>query len=136
MLRETSPLQRRDGIRAAGELEAEDRHAEFVMVAPVFRTQFHECFVGNPQSFAERSQVLIDQVGAKAVVTGGHRRVRGERHFAGYNGHGLIEADAFVRHACANCFQHRETAVSLIHVIHAGSDATWPEGAHAADSQQ
>ena len=50
---------------------------------------------------------------------GGHRRVRGENHFARTRRHGLIEADAFVLHAAANRFQHRESAVAFVHVIDA-----------------
>ena len=39
----------------------------------IFAAELHELIVGKAQLFAERSEVLFDQVGAEAVVARGNR---------------------------------------------------------------
>ena len=63
----------------------------FVLVVRILASQRHQAFVRKAQRFAQRPQMLFDQIRIEAVVTGRHGRVRGEDHFARNARHGLIE---------------------------------------------
>ena len=65
-------------------------------IAGILPSQLHQPFLGDAQSVAQRTQMLLHQLGVKAVVAGGHGGVRGENHFAGNPADGLIEADALL----------------------------------------
>ena len=60
----------------------------------------------------------------------------GEDHFARDAGHGFVKAQAFILHAVANRFQHRESAVPFVQMKNAGRDAHGFQRAEAADAQQ
>ena len=80
--------------------------------------------------------MLFDKIGAETVVTCGHRRVRGENHFARDSGTACMEADAFFLHAHANRLQHSESAVAFVQMQNAGRDAHGLQSAQAAHAQQ
>ncbi len=53
-----------------------------LMSRRIFAPKAHQVFVRNAQLFAQRPQVLLNQIGIETIVTRRHRRVRGEDHFA------------------------------------------------------
>ena len=73
----------------------------------------------NPQLIAQRAQVLLDQVGAEAVVTGGYGRMRGEDDFAGHLAGGGVEVHTFFLHSVANGLEDYKAAVTFIEMKHA-----------------
>ena len=110
-------MQGRNGIGAPRKLQAQHGHAElFEIVVRIHASQRHELFVRKTHRLAQRSKVFLDQVGAEPVVTGGHRRVRREHHFARNARHGLVEIQPFLLHAAANRLEHGEPAVPFVQV--------------------
>ena len=107
-----------------------------LLIAGILPAQLHQLFLGDAQSVAHGSQMLLHQLGVKAVVAGGHGGMSGENRFAGNAADGMIEADALALHAVTDRFQHSEPAVAFVQVQNAGRDAHGPEGAEAADAQQ
>ena len=76
-------VQRADRVHAPRQLQAQHRHAEgLAVVRGMLAAEAHQVLVRDAQLLAQRAQVLFDQVGAEAVVAGGHRRVRGKDHLA------------------------------------------------------
>ncbi len=130
-------MQRRNGIGTAGKQEPENGHAErFMMVIGMLAAKAHQPFVRNAQLFAQRAQVLLNQIGMEPVVTRRHRGVGGEDHFPGNLMGGGVEVQAFFLHAIANRLQHGEPAVAFVEVENAGRNAHGLEGAKTADPEQ
>ncbi len=112
-------------------------HAEiFVIVACIFAAEFHEPRMGQPEFFAQRPEMLLDEIGAKAIMTGRYRGMRGEDNFARHARGSLLEAHPFFFHAAANCFEHGKSTVPLVEVQHARSNAHRAQRAHAANAEQ
>ncbi len=110
-------MQSGNGVGAAGQPQPQDGHAEvFIVIAGILAAQFHELFLGDTQSVAHGTQMLLHQLGVKAVVAGGHRGVSGENRFARNPADRMIEADALALHAVTNRFQHSESAVAFVQV--------------------
>ena len=82
--RETSPCSAETALARARKLQAQHRHAELFVPDcrdsrdPAPSARRARC----PSCVAQRSEVLFDQIGVEAVVTGRHRRVRGEDDLA------------------------------------------------------
>src|SRR5208282_2287248 len=68
-------VQRRNCIGAPREPQAEHGHAEAFVAFRVLASQRHETLTGKTEGLAHRSEVLFDQVGVEAIVTGGHGSV-------------------------------------------------------------
>ena len=96
----------------------------------------HQPLPRNAQLVAQRAQVFLDQIGRKAIVPGGHRRVGGEDHFPGDLVGSGVEVQAFFLHAVTHRLQHREPAVPLVEVKDAWSNAHGLQCAKAADAQE
>ena len=62
--------------------------------------------------------------------------MRVEYDFASDSRRGLVEVDALIHHARPDSFEHRKTAVTLIHVEHAGGDGHRAQGAYATHTEQ
>ncbi len=76
-------MQRRDGVGAARELEAQHGHAEgFVVVGWLHAAKAHQIIVRDAELVAQGSEMLFDEIGTEAVVAGGHGCVRGEDDLA------------------------------------------------------
>ena len=130
-------VQRRDGVGAARELQAEDGHAErFLVVGGIDAAEAHEILVSNAELLAQRPEVLLDQVRREAVVAGGHGRVGGEDDLAGNLHRGGFEVDALFLHTVADGLEDGEAAVAFVEVEHAGRDAHRLDGAETADTEQ
>jgi hypothetical protein len=130
-------VQRADGIHAPRQLQAQHRHAKILLaVGGIFAAKAHQILVRNAQRIAQRPQVLLDQVGAEAVVSRRHRRVRGKDHLARNLAGSGVEVQAVILHAAANGLEDRESAVALVQVQNARRDAHGFKRAIAAHSQQ
>ena len=130
------PVQLAHRVGPPRHLEADDGHRErLLIVLRLDAPQAHELLVADAELIAQRAQMLFDQAAVKAVVTGGHRRVRGEDGLAGDFAQGVVEPHAVVVHPLANHFQRAERAVPFVEVIDAGRDAQGPQRLHAADAQ-
>ncbi len=130
-------MQRGDSVGAAGELEAEDGHAEgLLVVGGMFAAEGEEFFLRDAELFAQRSEVFFDECGTEAIVACGDGGVGGEDDFAGDAAGGLIEVDAFFDHAVANGFEDCEAAVSFVEVKDSGRDAEGFEGAETTDAEE
>ena len=130
-------VQRANRIHAPRQLQAQHRHAEgLAVVRGMLAAKAHQVFVRDAQLLAQRPQVLLDQVGAEAVVTRGHRRVRGKDHLARNLPRGRVEIQAFLFHASANRLEDREAAVAFVQVQNAGRNAHGLERAKTAHAQQ
>ena len=117
-------MQRRNCIGAPRKLQPQHSHAElFPIVGGIFAAEAHKVLLRDAQLIAQRSQVLLDEVGIEPVVAGGHRRMRGKDYFAGNLAGGMVEVQALFFHAIANGLKDREAAVSLVQVENAGRDA-------------
>ena len=95
-----------------------------------------QTFLGKPQRFAKRPDVLLNQSGIEAVVPRGHRSVRGEHNFAGDSRNGGVKRDAFILHPHADRFQHGERAVAFVQMKHARRNPQGFQGAQSAHAQQ
>ncbi len=86
-------VQSADGVGPARELEAEDGHAErFVFVLRFDAAEAHQLVVRDAELVAQRAKMLFDQgPPSKAVVAGGHGRVRGEDGVMGDFAQGFVE---------------------------------------------
>ncbi len=93
------------------------------------------CCKRDAELIAQRAQVLFDQAAVEAVVSGRHRRVRGEDRVLGDFAQGVVEAQAVVVHPLANRFERGERAVPFVQVIDARRDAQRPQRSHAADAE-
>ncbi len=95
----------------------------------------HQLIERDAESIAGRAQVFFDEAAVEAVVTGRHRRVRGEarvlRHFAKR----FVERHAIVFHHLTNDFERSERTVTFVQVIHARRDAERLERLDAADAK-
>jgi hypothetical protein len=80
--------------------------------------------------------MLFDQIGVKAIVAGGHRRMSRKNNFTRDPRYGAFKADAFVFHPHANRIQHGKSAVTFIQVKHSGLDSELSERAQASHSEQ
>ena len=80
--------------------------------------------------------MFLDQLDVESIVSGGHRRVRGENHFARNTGSAALEVHTFFLHAAANRFEHGEPAVAFVQMQHAGRDAHRLQSAESADAEQ
>ena len=77
-------MQLADGVRPPRHLQTHNRHAErLLIVLRLHAAQPHELVVRNAELLAQRAQVLVDQPRVEAVVTGRHRRMRGEHRVLG-----------------------------------------------------
>ena len=127
------PVQAAHGVGAPRELQSQHGHTEsLVFVLRLDAAQPHQLFGGDSQLVAERPKVLFDQVAIKAVVAGGHGRVRGEGGVLRHVAQGDVEAHAVVFHPRTDGFQRSETTMPFVEMIHAGRDAQRPQGADAA----
>src|SRR5262249_46304767 len=96
----------------------------------------HELLVTDAKTFTEWSQVLFDQFGREAIVSGRHRSVGGEHNLLNNAADGLVWADTFARHAMPNQLEYRKCAVPLVQMNYAGPHTHRCGGAHAADAKE
>ena len=106
------------------------------MVGGVFAAKAHQRIVRNPKLLTQTSQVLFNQIGVEAIVTGRHRSVGGEDHFPRNEAGGSGEVEAFFAHAIADCLEHCEAAVSLVEMEHSRGDAHCLECAKTAYTEK
>ena len=119
------------------ELERQHRHAErLAAVRRVDAAEPHEALVVEPERFAQRTEVLVDERRREAVVAGRHRRVRREDDLRRDAADRLPRVDAFGGHPLAHELERGERAVALVQVQDAGRDAQRRQRAHAADAEQ
>ncbi len=118
-------------------LEREDRHAErLVAIRRVDAAEAHESLAIDPERFAQRPEVLVDERGSEAVVAGRHRRVGREDDLRRHTPQRFPRVDAFDDHALADELERGERAVALVEMEHARRDAERRERADAADAEQ
>ena len=106
------------------------------MIRGVDPAQRHQVVVLDAQRLAERSQMLLDEIRMKPIVTGGHRRVGGEDDLRGDPPQRLPGVDAFALHAMAHQLEGGERAVPFVEMRDARRDAHRDQRAHAADAEQ
>ena len=102
----------------------------------MFPAQPHETLVRQTKRIAQRPEVLFDESYVEPVMARRHWCVSCECNFARDVGKGLVEVHAFLLHAGANGFEHREPAVAFVQVQNAGRDSHGFERAKTADAQQ
>ena len=107
-----------------------------LMVGGMLAAKAHQVLVRDAQLLAQGPEVLFDQIGAEAIMAGGHRRMRGEDDFARNLLRGSVEVQAFFFHAVADGLEDREAAVAFVQMQNAGRDAHGLERAKAADAEQ
>ena len=130
-------VQRRHGVGAVAGSQGQHRHAErLVAVVRVDAAEAHELVAIEAERFAQRSEVLVDEPRAEAVVPGRHRRVRREHDLCGDAAERFPDVDALDDHPLPHELERREGAVALVEVQHAGRDAQGGKRAHAADAEQ
>ena len=131
------PVQRGNGIGAAGDLQAQHGHAEiFIRIGGIFPPNLHQAVERQPQTIAQRAQVLFHQPGVESIVARRHGSVGGENHFPVNERRGLFKVQALVLHAGADGLQHGKGAVPLIQVKNPGSDPHGLQGPNAPHPQQ
>ncbi len=92
MARETSPcseetaLARRESLRPSTVMQKRSS------LVGILASQGHEILLGKTERLAQRSEVLLDQIGIEAIMAGGHGSVGSEDHFARNLRHGRVEA--------------------------------------------
>ena len=129
-------VQSADGVGAARELEADDRHAErFVFVLRFDAAEAHELCGRDAELVAKRAEMFFDEVRGEPVVAGGHGRVGGEDGVMGDFAEGFVEREAVVGHALANDFERGEGAVAFVQVVDARHDAERAKRFDAADAE-
>ena len=107
-------VQRAHRIGPPRKLQADHRHAEqFVLVLRFDAAEAHQLLVRDAQLLTQRAQVLFDQLAFEAVVTRGHRRVRGEHRVLRHVAQRIVERQAVVAHPFADDFQRRERSCDL-----------------------
>ena len=122
--RETSPCSAETALaRRATRKPSTVMQKSSSLIAGILAAHVHQPIVRQAKPFAQRSEMLFDQVAVEAIVPGGHRRVRGENDFARNARHRCVEAQTFFLHAIVNRFEHDESAVPFVQVQHAGRDA-------------
>ena len=130
-------VQGADAVGVARELEGQHGHAErLVPVADVHPAQPHEVLVREVQPFADLAEVLLDQTGGKAIVTGGDRRVRGEDGHPRHLPHHLAEGKRGRFHHGPDHLDRGERAMPLVEMEHRGIDVQRVQGADAAHPQE
>src|SRR5690348_1965753 len=80
--------------------------------------------------------MFLDESGVEAIVPRRDRSMRRKYDLAGNLSGGVIEADAFIFHSAANCFEDGEPAVAFVHVVDARRDAHGAECANSPNSEQ
>src|ERR1700727_1806413 len=76
-------VERRNGIGAAGKQEPNHGHAErLVLIGRILAAKAHQSFEANAKLITQWPEVLLNQIGRKAVVTRGARRGGGKEHLA------------------------------------------------------
>ena len=121
----------------ARELQPQNRHAERLLkIGRLLAPKAHEVLLRESQFFAQRPQMLLDQIGVEAVVTRRHRRVRRKDHLARNLARRGIKVDAFFLHTAAHRLEDGEAAVTLIQMQDSGSDAHRLQSAESANAQQ
>src|SRR5271168_467412 len=130
-------VQGRDRVGSAGELEAEHGHTElFGVVGWIDAAEGEELVLREAELLAQGAEVLLDELGAEAVVAGGDWGVGGEDDLAGDLAGGLVEGEAFFDHAIANGLEDCEAAVAFVEVKDSGGDSHGSESAEAADAEE
>ena len=130
-------VQRRDAVGVAGHLERQHRHAErLAVVVGADAAEAQEVGLRQPQRAAQRLQVIVDQLGREAVMTGVDRRVGGEHRAL----RDLLRAGAEVGpgllHQEAGVLQGGEGAVPLVEVQAPPVDAGRAQRADAAHAEE
>ncbi len=84
------------------------------MVAWILPAHRHQAVVGQADGVSQRPQVLFDETGVEAIVSGGYRCMCSENNLARNPRDGLLETSAFILHAHSNRFQHGKCAVAFV----------------------
>src|SRR5208282_4984757 len=130
-------VQGRHRIGAAGKFEPQDRHAElFLVVVGAHASEAHQIIVREAKLITQGPQMLFDEIGIEAVVTGRDRGVRGEDDFARNLARGGHKIHALFLHATANRLENCEAAVAFVQMKHSRRDAHGSECTEAAHAQQ
>ncbi len=130
-----APVQRGDGVRPAGGPQGEHGHAKrFRRIVGMDPSQGHEPLVGKAQSFTQRSEVFLDQLGRESVMTRRHRGMGGEDGLPSHLAEGRVEAEPLGSHAFADDFQRGESARALVEVEDARVDAEGTQVPWAAET--
>src|SRR5689334_17521831 len=80
--------------------------------------------------------MFFHQIRMEAIVTGGHRRMRGENNLPGDSTNRLIKAEPFILHAVPDRFEYGKSTVPFIQVKDARSYSQCSESAEASDAEQ
>src|SRR5262249_4746742 len=125
-----------DAVRAVGEAEREDRHAEALERVVGVAAEAPELVGREAELAPELAQVLLDELVREAVVARRDRRVRREERAPRGRLPRLLEALAEARDALADELEAEERRVPLVHVERGRRDAELPQRAEAADPEE
>ena len=132
-----APVQRRNGIGAAGDPQAQHGQTEiFIRIGGIFPANLHQAIERKPQTIAQRAEVLFHQPGVESIVARRHGSMGGKNHFPANERQGLFKGQALVLHAGADGLQQGKSAVPLVQVKNTGSDPHGFQGPDAPDAQQ
>ena len=130
-------VQARHRVRVARHLEGEHGHAQrLARVLGPHAAQAQELLPRQPQRQAQRLEVLVDQLGRKAVVAGVDRRVRREHRGLRHVLRDVGERATGLDHAQACVLERGEGAVALVQVQAAPVDTAGAQRADAAHAEQ
>ncbi len=97
--------------------------------------QAHQLLMRNAQLITERTEMLFHQTAVKAVVAGGHGRVRGEDSVLCDFANGVVKRHAVFFHPFADSLECGKSAVTFVQVVHTRRDAHGAERLDAADAE-
>ena len=139
--RSTSPanaaVQRRDRVGVMRQLQRQHRHAErLVRVARIDAGPSPAALAVDAHRLAQRPEVLLDEIGRKAVVAGRDGRVGREDDVRGDEAQRLAGRQALALHALPHELERREGAVAFVQVGDAGRVAERAQRPRPADAEQ
>ncbi len=123
-----------DRVDAAGGAHGQGRHVELRAVPVVVLAQGQEAGAVLAEFAPAAGQVFLDQVEGEGVVTGRHRRVRGEDRALAHHRERLVERHARLD-VLADALQHDEGGVAFVEMPDRRLDAHGPQHPHAADAE-
>ncbi len=129
-------MKRAHRVRASGEREGEDRHAEVLAgIVSAHPPQSEELLFRKPQALSKGPQIFEHECRIETIVPGGNRRMGRKNHRFGYFDSGLLKCQPPFLHAFCNGFQGGEGGVSLVQVKHTRAHPQLAEGAIPTDAK-
>ncbi|KAF5043775.1 hypothetical protein DSECCO2_498730 [anaerobic digester metagenome] len=130
-------VQAADAVVEARQAQGQHSHAEMLgVVAGVLASQGQEDLPGQTEVRGVLLEVPGHELGRKAVVARGNRRVGREDRTLGHDLQSGLEGQPAVGHECADALQAGEGRVPLVHVNDPRRKAQGAQGLDAADAQQ